>query len=113
MASVYKSISKKKQQRPADDEEDIDMNDFIDEDDSDDSEDDDDHDDEEVDGNTAAQLKNIKDGFMPKTRVLMLTSRGVTHRYAFSSLRCMANFRATTFFFLFFFFRNKFLWVNC
>lgn len=87
MASVYKSISKKRQERPVsdvmDDEDDIDMNDLIDEDTSD--SDDDDDEEEEVQENTgdvsSAQQKAYKEGFMPKTRVLMLTSRGVTHRY--------------------------------
>ena len=89
MASVYKSISKKKQQRVvADDvseDEDMDMNDLMDEEFS--ESDDDDDEEEEVEtaenslnGQTAAK----NEGFMPKTRVLMLTSRGVTHRSVLS-----------------------------
>jgi ribosome biogenesis protein BRX1 len=103
MASVYKSISKKKQERPVsdelDDEEDIAMNDLIDDETSDS-----DDDDEDNQGNTASQLKSIKDGFMPKTRVLMLTSRGVTHRYALFLDTLYAIFFAMFFFSFFFFF---------
>lgn len=83
MASVYKSISKKKQERLVADEvsedEDMDMNDLMDEEFSDS---DDDDDEEEIEENgTNAQQAPKNEGFMPKTRVLMLTSRGVTHRY--------------------------------
>ncbi|KAH8698337.1 putative 60S ribosome biogenesis protein Brx1 [Talaromyces proteolyticus] len=85
MASVYKSISKKKQERPVDediDDEDIDMEDMLDEDTSDSDEDDEDIDE---DGGVAVngQKTGSHDGTMPKSRVLMLTSRGVTHRHRY------------------------------
>lgn len=83
MASVYKSISKKKQERLVADEvsedEDMDMNDLMDEEFSD--SDDEEEDDEVEEKGTNGQQTAKNDGFMPKTRVLMLTSRGVTHRY--------------------------------
>ncbi|OJK01166.1 hypothetical protein ASPACDRAFT_115725 [Aspergillus aculeatus ATCC 16872] len=79
MASVYKTVSKKAAQRIAReqelDEEDIEMEELLaDADDSSDSEDD-----EEI--TTEAAKKQLASGFMPKTRVLMLTSRGVTYRH--------------------------------
>lgn len=82
MASVYKSISKKKQERLVADQvsedEDMDMNDLMDEEFS---ESDDDDEIEETAGNSVNGQQAAKnEGFMPKTRVLMLTSRGVTHR---------------------------------
>jgi ribosome biogenesis protein BRX1 len=85
MASVYKSISKKKQERLVADEvsedEDMDMNDLMDEEFSDSDDDDDEEEIEENAANGASSQQNGKnEGFMPKTRVLMLTSRGVTHR---------------------------------
>lgn len=74
MASVYKSISKKKNKKPVEDaEEDVDMGEVYD--DTSDSEDDE----EESQGD--GDQKQEKSGLMPKTRILMLTSRGVTHRY--------------------------------
>jgi ribosome biogenesis protein BRX1 len=80
MASVYKSISKKKLERPvAEDDEDIDMEELLDEDLSDtDSDEEDEEDEEEAGGVRVNGAKS--DGTMPKSRVLMLTSRGVTHR---------------------------------
>ncbi|KKZ63212.1 hypothetical protein EMCG_02417 [[Emmonsia] crescens] len=90
MASVYKSLSKKKAQPPVahDDAEDADvsMHDLLDDpdetSDSDDYEDGDEHDErnggEEV---VATKSQSLPSGYMPKTRVLMLTSRGVTHRH--------------------------------
>lgn len=81
MASVYKSISKKKQERlvadEVDEDEDMDMNDLIDEETSDS---DDDEEDEVEENGANGQQNGKNEGFMPKTRVLMLTSRGVTHR---------------------------------
>ncbi|KAF9886631.1 Ribosome biogenesis protein brx1 [Aspergillus nanangensis] len=79
MASVYKSLSKKEARRLAREEdsedEDIEMGEFLGEDDSSDS----DEDEEEV---TAESVKTqLAAGFMPKSRVLMLTSRGVTYRH--------------------------------
>jgi ribosome biogenesis protein BRX1 len=79
MAAVYKSVSKKQAKQIAreqeSDESDVEMAEFLaDADDTSDSEED-----EEDDMETAK--KQLAAGFMPKTRVLMLTSRGVTHRY--------------------------------
>lgn len=90
MASVYKSLSKKKAQPPVahDDAEDADvsMHDLLD--DPDETSDSDDYEDEdEQDGRNggedvvATKSQSLPSGYMPKTRVLMLTSRGVTHRY--------------------------------
>lgn len=86
MASVYKSISKKKQERLVADQvsedEDMDMNDLMDDEFSESDDDDDDEEIEEAAGNSLnGQQATKNEGFMPKTRVLMLTSRGVTHRY--------------------------------
>ncbi|XHF98356.1 hypothetical protein AWENTII_001910 [Aspergillus wentii] len=79
MASVYKTVSKKQAQQALEDE-DFEMEDFIaDADDTSDSEEDEDEDEEEEGLNLAK--KQLAAGFMPKTRVLMLTSRGVTHRH--------------------------------
>lgn len=79
MASVYKSISKKKARQPVeevDDDMDMEMEDLLnDADDTTDSEED-----EEEEDRIAAAKKQLAAGFMPKTRVLILTSRGVTHR---------------------------------
>lgn len=85
MASVYKSISKKKQERlvadEVDEDEDMDMNDLIDEETSDsDNDDEDDEIEENAANGSNGQQSGKNEGFMPKTRVLMLTSRGVTHR---------------------------------
>jgi ribosome biogenesis protein BRX1 len=91
MASVYKSISKKKKERPVaeevdGDEEDIAMEDLLDDEDMSNSDEDEDEDEdpiEELDDGSKAngeQQARDKSGFMPKTRILMLTSRGVTHR---------------------------------
>lgn len=81
MASVYKSISKKKQERSVAedaDDEDIDMEELLDDDTSDtDSEEDEE---DETNGGGVSVNGAKSDGTMPKTRVLMLTSRGVTHR---------------------------------
>lgn len=80
MAAVYKSISKKKAHQPVEDVEDdmdMDMEDLLnDADDTTDSE----EEEEEEEDRIAAAKKQLAAGFMPKTRVLILTSRGVTHR---------------------------------
>lgn len=79
MASVYKTVSKKqardlaKQQEP--DDEDVEMEEMLD--DADETSDSD----EEEENTTEVAKKQLASGFMPKTRVLMLTSRGVTSRY--------------------------------
>ncbi|KAE8152423.1 Brix domain-containing protein [Aspergillus avenaceus] len=79
MAAVYKSVSKKQAKQLArqqeSDEEDAEMADLLAEaDDTSDSEED-----EEDDADSAK--KQLAAGFMPKSRVLMLSSRGVTHRH--------------------------------
>ncbi|KAM5468708.1 Ribosome biogenesis protein brx1 [Microsporum audouinii] len=98
MASVYKSLSKRKKKDAAKDntdDEDIDMEQFDDDDSSDEdgdketSEDDleDGSDDgEEEDGDVNLTPKKSPQSqknpsFMPKTRVLVLTSRGVSYRH--------------------------------
>lgn len=80
MAAVYNSISKKKARQPVeqveDMEMDMDMEDLLDDaDDTTDSEEE-----EQEEDRIAAAKKQLAAGFMPKTRVLILTSRGVTHR---------------------------------
>lgn len=80
MAAVYKSISKKGS-RPSQEElsdEDVAMDELWDGDETSDSEEDDEIEDVE-DGKK--QVSTNTTGQMPKTRVLMLTSRGVTFRY--------------------------------
>lgn len=75
MASVYKAVSKKNSRQLEEDQdmEDVEMEDIIaGADDTSDS----DSEEDEVEAK-----KQVPSGQMPKTRVLMLTSRGVTHRY--------------------------------
>ncbi|KLJ06294.1 hypothetical protein EMPG_10278 [Blastomyces silverae] len=91
MSSVYKSLSKKKNQasiaREDVEDADVSMHDLSD--DPDETSDSDDYEDEDeqneqngVEGGVATnKSQSLPSGFMPKTRVLMLTSRGVTHRY--------------------------------
>lgn len=81
MAAVYKNISKKKARQPieeVDEDMDVDMEELLnDADDTTDSEEE-----EQEEDRVAEAKKQLAAGFMPKTRVLILTSRGVTHRYA-------------------------------
>lgn len=103
MASVYKSLSKRKSpsQKQNEDsggsDQDIAMEDQLDDsEDTSESE-------EEDDGQTTQNAKQGTDagtkhasqpaGFMPKTRVLMLTSRGVTHRWVACTLWMLINLR--------------------
>ncbi|KAL4916094.1 Brix domain-containing protein [Aspergillus aurantiobrunneus] len=86
MASVYKTVSKKQARDLAkeqdQDEEDVMMEEMLgDADDTSDSE-------EEEENNAASAKKQLSAGLMPKTRILMLTSRGVTsrHRHLLSDL---------------------------
>lgn len=90
MASVYKSLSKKKNKVSAshDDAENIDvsMDDLPDHPDETSDSDDYENEDERyrhngVGGSVESKSQSVPSGYMPKTRVLMLTSRGVTHRY--------------------------------
>ncbi|PGH18827.1 hypothetical protein AJ79_00240 [Helicocarpus griseus UAMH5409] len=102
MASVYKSLSKKKNQPAVADVEDgedadVSMQDLLeDPDETSDSDEDGMDDDDQEDSEGAESGKNeagedsvratarekVQSGiYMPKTRVLMLTSRGVTHRH--------------------------------
>lgn len=78
MASVYKSVSKKAAQQPEDSsDEDIQMEEYLDgENDTTDSEEE-----ESEDEGLEAVKKQLASGFMPKTRVLILTSRGASYRY--------------------------------
>lgn len=84
MASVYKAVSKK-QARQAEEEEleDVEMEDFLA--DADDTTDSEEEEEEEAEDSSKKQLSS---GFMPKTRVLMLTSRGVTYRYVLRDRVC-------------------------
>ncbi|KAJ5171247.1 Anticodon-binding [Penicillium coprophilum] len=80
MASVYKSVSKKSARQPTEDmsDEDIEMEELLNaEDDTTDSEE------EESDDGEPAEVvkKQLASGFMPKTRVLILTSRGASYRH--------------------------------
>lgn len=79
MAAVYKTVSKKKSRQPVeglDEEAQMEIDELLnDADDTTDSEED-----EEEGDRVAAAKKQLDQGFMPKTRVLILTSRGVTHR---------------------------------
>ncbi|OAT10139.1 ribosome biogenesis protein BRX1, variant [Blastomyces gilchristii SLH14081] len=90
MSSVYKSLSKKKNQASVTREDmedaDVSMHDLSD--DLDETSDSDDYEDEDeqneqngFEGGVATKSQSLPSGFMPKTRVLMLTSRGVTHRH--------------------------------
>ncbi|KAJ6123410.1 Ribosome biogenesis protein BRX1 [Penicillium capsulatum] len=80
MAAVYKTVSKKRARQPVEEPEndmDVNMDELLnDPDDTTDSEEDVDEEDR-----IAAAKKQLASGFMPKTRVLILTSRGVTHRH--------------------------------
>lgn len=62
------------------------MDDFLGDESSDSEDDEEEEEEEEEDALTSAK-KQLAAGFMPKTRVLMLTSRGVTHRYG-ANLAC-------------------------
>jgi len=84
MAAVYKTVSKKNARRAEaeEDSEDLEMEDFIDDADDTSSEEEEEDEDEQEDGQTLSSAqKQLASGMMPKTRVLMLTSRGVTYRY--------------------------------
>ncbi|KAL4999285.1 Brix domain-containing protein [Aspergillus recurvatus] len=79
MAAVYKAVSKKKSRDLAkqqdQDDEDVVMEEMLaDADDTSDS-------DEDEENTADAAKKQLAAGMMPKTRVLMLTSRGVTSRH--------------------------------
>jgi uncharacterized membrane protein YdbT with pleckstrin-like domain len=79
MASVYNTVSKKQSRQQAEESEpdDVEMEDMLaDADDTSESEEE-----EEEEAEDSSKKQQLSSGFMPKTRVLMLTSRGVTHRY--------------------------------
>ncbi|KAJ5676077.1 Ribosome biogenesis protein BRX1 [Penicillium macrosclerotiorum] len=80
MAAVYKTVSKKKARQPTEDvdeEMDVEMEALLeDADDTTDSEDE-----TGVEDRIAEAKRQLAAGMMPKTRVLILTSRGVTHRH--------------------------------
>jgi ribosome biogenesis protein BRX1 len=80
MASVYKTVSKKQSRQQAEESEpdDVEMEDMLaDADDTSESE----EEEEEEEAEDSSKKQQLSSGFMPKSRVLMLTSRGVTHRY--------------------------------
>ncbi|KAJ6028226.1 Ribosome biogenesis protein BRX1 [Penicillium herquei] len=81
MAAVYKAVNKKKARQSVEEDVDSEMDMAMEEllNDADDTTDSEEEEDEE-DRITAAK-KMLAQGFMPKTRVLILTSRGVTHRH--------------------------------
>lgn len=85
MAAVYKTVSKKNARRAEaeEDSEDLEMEDFIDDADDTTSEEEEDEDEQEDGQTLSSAQKQLASGMMPKTRVLMLTSRGVTYRYVF------------------------------
>ncbi|CAI7613615.1 unnamed protein product [Penicillium pancosmium] len=80
MAAVYKTVSKKQARQPvevSDDEMGMEIEELLnDADDTTDSEEE-----EEEEDRIAAAKKQLAQGFMPKTRVLILTSRGVSSRH--------------------------------
>lgn len=91
MASVYKTVSKKKARQPVEEmeDDDIDMEDLLNEaDDTTDSEEE-----EEQEENVDSAKKQLAAGHMPKTRVLILTSRGASYRYAYQGLHGQARCR--------------------
>lgn len=83
MAAVYKTVFKKKARQSTEDmdeDSDIPMDELLeDADDTSDSEEED-----EVEDRIAEARRQLAAGMMPKTRVLILTSRGVTHRSVLS-----------------------------
>lgn len=84
MAAVYKQMAKKDARQSQDEEmepEDVEMEELLaGADDSSDSEEEEEEDEQEEQTASSAQ-KQLASGMLPKTRVLMLTSRGVTSRY--------------------------------
>lgn len=84
MASVYKTISAKSNGQLADEEmRDLDLEEMLENNDetSDSDEDEDEDEDEEEDTLATASQPKSQSPYMPKTRVLMLSSRGITSRY--------------------------------
>lgn len=84
MAAVYKQMAKKDARQSQAEEmepEDVEMEELLaGADDSSDSEEEEEDDEQEEQTASSAQ-KQLASGMLPKTRVLMLTSRGVTSRY--------------------------------
>ncbi|KAJ5924432.1 Ribosome biogenesis protein BRX1 [Penicillium verhagenii] len=83
MAAVYKAVSKKKARQSIEDDSDNEMEAGLEEllNDADDTTDSEEEDEQEDEDRIIAAKKMLAQGFMPKTRVLILTSRGVTHRH--------------------------------
>lgn len=85
MAAVYKQMAKKNSRQSKAEEmgpEDVEMEELLAEaDDTTDSEEE--EDDEQEEQTASSAQKQLATGMLPKTRVLMLTSRGVTSRYVF------------------------------
>lgn len=88
MAAVYKQMAKKSARQSARDEmepEDVEMEELLDDaDDTTDSEEEEEEDDGPEEPTASSAQKQLASGMLPKTRVLMLTSRGVTSRYVIS-----------------------------
>jgi hypothetical protein len=82
MAAVYKAVNKKKARQSIEDDSDNEMEAGLQEllNDADDTTDSEEEDEEQEEDRITAAKKMLAQGFMPKTRVLILTSRGVTHR---------------------------------
>lgn len=81
MAAVYKTVSKKKarqQVEDMDEDSDVSMNELLE--DADDTTDSEEEEEDGVEDRIAEARKQLAAGLMPKTRVLILTSRGVSHR---------------------------------
>lgn len=85
MASVYKTLSAKSNGQLADEEmRDLDLEEMLENnDETSDSDEDEDEDEEETTQSAGSQPKS-NSPYLPKTRVLMLTSRGVSYRYVHS-----------------------------
>lgn len=79
MASVYKTLSAKSNGQ-ADDEEmrDLDLEEMLENETSD-------SDEEEEDAQPIASQPKSQSPYMPKTRVLMLASRGISSRYIYTA----------------------------
>lgn len=82
MAAVYKAVNKKKARQSIEDDSDNEMEAGLQEllNDADDTTDSEEEDEQQEEDRIIAAKKMLAQGFMPKTRVLILTSRGVTHR---------------------------------
>lgn len=93
MASVYKTLSAKSNGQSADEEmRDLDLEEMLENNDETSDSDEDEDEDEEDKKPTRAEPKS-QSPYMPKTRVLMLTSRGISYRYAHLFSNIAAHFK--------------------